>query len=286
MFKRFKKNPENTGYLFILPWLAGFIGLTVFPIIYSFYLSFFDVTITTEGIQTRSAGLSNYQTAVTSDIEFINRMVAFLREIIVSVPLIVIIALLIALLLNQNLKFRGLFRTIFFLPVIISSGPVLGKLIDLDIATIDAVQDNAVYEIVASMDNLFANSFVYIIDNLIILLWFSGVQILIFIAALHKVDKKIYEAASIDGASAWERFWKITLPSLFPMIMVNIVYTTVMYSVSSLNTIIGHIQTNMFQLETGFGYSSALSWIYFMLILLILMAFVGLVSLFNRKYKH
>lgn len=285
MLKKFMKNPENKGYLFILPWIIGFVSLTVFPILYSFYLSFYDVTITTQGIQTRSVGLSNYQSAVTSDIEFINRVVAFLREIVVTVPLIVIIALMIAMLLNQNLKFRGLFRTIFFLPVIISSGPVLGKLVELDIATIDAVQDNAAYELVSAMDNILANSFVYIIDNLIILLWFSGVQILIFIAALHKVDKKIYEAASIDGASAWERFWKITLPSLFPMILVNIVYTTVMYSVSSLNLIIGHIRTNMFQLETGFGYSSALSWIYFTLIVLILLAFVGIISLFNRKYK-
>lgn len=285
MFKQFKKNPNNTGYLFILPWLVGFVVLTVFPIVYSFYLSFYDVTITTDGIQTRTVGMSNYQSALTSDIEFINRIISFLGEIVVSVPLIVIFALLIALLLNQNLKFKGIFRTIFFLPVIISSGPVLGKLIDLDIATIDAVQDNTVYEIITGMDNLFANSFVFIIDNLIILLWFSGVQILIFIAALHKVDKKTYEAASIDGASAWERFWKITLPSLFPMIMVNIVYTTVMYSVSSLNTIIEHIQTNMFQLETGFGYSSALSWIYFLMIVTILIMFVGLISLFNRKYK-
>lgn len=285
MLNKIMKNPENKGYLFILPWVIGFVTLTVFPILYSFYLSFFDVTITTQGIQTRSVGLSNYQNAVTSDIEFINRVMAFLREIIVTVPLIVIIALMIALLLNQNLKFRGLFRTIFFLPVIISSGPVLGKLVELDIATIDAVQENAAYDIVAAMDNILANSFVYIIDNLIILLWFSGVQILIFIAALHKVDKKIYEAASIDGASAWERFWKITLPSLFPMILVNIVYTTVMYSVSSLNLIIGHIRTNMFQLETGFGYSSALSWIYFTLIVLILLSFVGIISVFNRKYK-
>lgn len=285
MFKKLKKNPDNKGYLFILPWIIGYIVLTVFPIVYSFYLSFYDVTITTAGIQTRTVGLSNYQSAVTSDIEFINRMVAFLREIVVSVPLIVIISLMIALLLNQNIRFRGLFRTIFFLPVIISSGPVLSKLIDLDIATIEAVQENTVYELVAGMDNFIAGSFVYIIDNLIILLWFSGVQILIFIAALHKVDNKIYEAASIDGASAWERFWKITLPSLFPMIMVNIVYTTVMYSVSSLNTIIAHIQSNMFQLETGFGYSSALSWIYFMLIVLILIVFVGIISLFNRKYN-
>ncbi len=279
------KNPENKGYLFILPWLIGFVTLTIYPILYSFYLSFFDVTITTEGIQTESVGIENYQSAMTSDIEFINRLIEYVREILISVPLIVIISLLIALLLNQNIRFKGVFRTIFFLPVIISSGPVLDKLIGLDIATLNMVETNALYEMIAGMDNILASSFVYIIDNLIILLWFSGVQILIFNSALQKVDKKIYEAASIDGASSWESFWKITLPSLFPMIMVNIVYTTVMYSVSSLSTIVGHIQSNMFQLETGFGYASSLSWIYFILIVLVLITFTGIIGLFNRKYK-
>ncbi|GEQ33742.1 MAG: carbohydrate ABC transporter permease [Alkalibacterium gilvum] len=285
MIKKIMKNPENKGYLFILPWLIGFVTLTIYPILYSFYLSFFDVTITTEGIQTESVGIENYQSAMTSDIEFINRLIEYVREILISVPLIVIISLLIALLLNQNIRFKGVFRTIFFLPVIISSGPVLDKLIGLDIATLNMVETNALYEMIAGMDNILASSFVYIIDNLIILLWFSGVQILIFNSALQKVDKKIYEAASIDGASSWESFWKITLPSLFPMIMVNIVYTTVMYSVSSLSTIVGHIQSNMFQLETGFGYASSLSWIYFILIVLVLITFTGIIGLFNRKYK-
>lgn len=285
MVKKSKRSNENIGYLFILPWIIGFLGLTVIPIIYSFYLSFFQVTITTTGIQTESVGLQNFQQAFTGDLEFINRLVSFVREIFIAIPLIVILALIIALLLNQHIHFRGFFRTIFFLPVIVSSGPVLSKLIDLDITSIPSLEEYAVYEFVATMDNVIASSFVYVIDNLIVLLWFSGVQILIFIAALQKVDPKIYEAASIDGASSWESFWKITLPSLTPMILVNIVYTTVMYSVSGLNVIIEHIQTNMFQLETGFGYSSALSWIYFVIILLILLVFVGILAFFNRRSK-
>ncbi|GAA0361751.1 sugar ABC transporter permease [Alkalibacterium iburiense] len=282
--KKILKNQENIGYLFILPWVIGFVVLTVFPIAYSFYLSFFNVTITTDGIQTSSVGMENFQQALTGDIEFVNRVLGFLREIVVAVPIIVIIALMIALLLNQDVKGKGFFRTIFFLPVIISSGPVLSKMIDLDIATIDVIQDNIIYEVISSMNNAMSGLFIFIIDNLIILLWFSGVQILIFIAALTKVDKKVYEAAAIDGASAWESFWKITLPSLFPMILVNIVYTTVMYSVSGLNQIISHIQGHMFQLETGFGYSSALSWIYFLLIVIILVVFTVIISLFNKRY--
>lgn len=282
--RRRKRNKENFGYLFILPWVVGFLLLTAFPIFYSLYLSFFNVTITTTGIQTRSVGAANFQQALTGDIEFINRVLAFVQEIVVAVPLIVILALLIALLLNQDIKFKGFFRTIFFLPVIISSGPVLSKLIDLDITTIPGLENYAIYEfVVSNTDNWIAGTFSYILNNIIVLLWFSGVQILIFISALQKVDKQVYEAASIDGASAWERFWKITLPALFPMIFVNLIYTTVMYSVSSMNIIIAHIQSHMFRLETGFGYASALSWIYFVIIALILLVFSGITWFFNRK---
>lgn len=279
-----KRNKENIGYLFILPWVVGFLLLTAFPIFYSFYLSFFNVTITTTGIQTVPVGAGNFQRALTGDIEFINRVLSFIQEIVIAVPLIVILALLIALLLHQNIRFKGLFRTIFFLPVIISSGPVLSKLINLEITTIPGLEQYAIYEFVmTNTDSWIAQTFSYILDNIIILLWFSGVQILIFISALQKVDKQVYEAASIDGASAWERFWKITLPALFPMIFVNLIYTTVMYSVSSMNIIIGHIQSHMFRLETGFGYASALSWVYFVIIALILLLFTAITWFFNRK---
>lgn len=284
MKKAKRRNTENYGYIFILPWLVGFLLLTAYPIFYSLYLSFFNVTITTTGIQTKSVGMSNFQQAVTGDIEFINRVVAFVQEIVIAVPLIVILALLIALLLHQDIKFKGVFRTIFFLPVIISSGPVLEKLINLDITTIPGLDNYAIYDfVVNNTESWVAQTFTYILNNIIILLWFSGVQILIFISALQKVDKQVYEAAAIDGASAWERFWKITLPTLFPMIFVNLVYTTVMYSVSSMNVIIGHIQSHMFRLETGFGYASAMSWIYFVIIALILVVFSVITWFFNRK---
>jgi ABC-type sugar transport system permease subunit len=109
------------------------------------------------------------------------------------------------------------------------------------------------------------------------------VQILIFLAALQKMDKQIFEAAKIDGASNWEFFWKITLPSLTPMIIVNLIYTIVTYSIFSLNPIIEHIQKNMFKVDTGFGYASALSWIYFLIIALALVITVGLMTLKGKK---
>lgn len=277
-------NSNRAGYLFVLPWIIGFMIFTVFPIFYSLYLSFFSVKITTTGIQTTFLQWKNYLNAFTSDVTFINFLLKYLREIFIVVPLIVILALMIALLLNQNIKGKGILRTIFFLPVIISSGPVLEKLQNLGVTSIPKVSEYVIYRLAVNHPGLgFTSLFTYIIDNMMILLWFSGVQILIFIAALQKTDKSIYEAARIDGASAWEIFWKITLPSLVPMIIVNVIYTLVMYSISTLNPVINQIKMHMFKMETGFGYASALSWVYFVMMLLVLGVMIGIIAFFNRK---
>jgi oligogalacturonide transport system permease protein len=103
------------------------------------------------------------------------------------------------------------------------------------------------------------------------------------LAGIQKVDNQVYEAAKIDGASTWEMFWKVTLPSLAPMILVNLVYTIVTYSVFSLNPVIEHIQTNMFKIDTGFGYASALSWIYFVVISITLIIGVLILTVRGRK---
>lgn len=275
----------RVGYLFILSWVIGFAVFTAYPIFYSLYLSFFNVTITSEGIATKYINFENFQRAFSVDVSFLKKLGEYAIETMVSVPLIVILALIIALLLNQPIRFRGFFRTIFFLPVIISSGPVLMKLMDQGVTEIPSIKENIFYLIAAYNSGfIITDLFLFIMDNMVVLLWFSGVQILIFIAALQKVDKLIYEAAKIDGASTWEVFWKVTLPSLFPMILINIIYTTVMYSVSAMNPIIEHIQTNMFKIETGFGYASALSWIYFVVITVILLVMTGITMFFGKKY--
>jgi len=284
---RLFNNKKTIGYFFTLPWVIGFIIFTIIPIIYSIYLSFNDVIITAMGIETTYIGIQNYVRVITEDMDFIRQIGNFFVETIISVPLIVILALIMAMLLNQNVKGRSIYRTIFFLPVIINSGPVLNKLIDLDIASIPALLQYDFYlYLLSNSDNFFINIVLFTIDNFIILLWLAGVQILIFLAALQKTDRGVNEAARIDGASTWEIFWRITLPSLMPMILVNIIYTTVMYSMSALNQVTEHISINMFRIDTGFGYTSALSWIYFVIILVTLGILVFGFFLLERKSKE
>lgn len=281
---KFLNNKRIVGYFFIMPWILGFLVFTLIPIGYSIYLSLNSVVITATGIEATPVGFENFVRVVTEDMEFIRMTWTFFIETVISVPLITVLALIMSILLNQKVKGRGVFRTIFFLPVIISSGPVLHVLMDLDVTTIPAlVQMDFFQALLMLQGNLFADIIIFILTNFILLLWLSGVQILIFLAALQKTDAGVYEAARIDGASAWEIFWRITLPGLMPMILVNIVYTTVMYSMSALNQVTTHISANMFRIDTGFGFTSALSWIYFLVILTTLGILVIGFKLFERK---
>ena len=127
-----------------------------------------------------------------------------------------------------------------------------------------------------------ANPIALLFDEMIIVLWFSGVQIVLFLAGLQKISTEIYEAAQIDGASPWESFWKITLPSLKSIILVSAVYTIVMLATFSNNSIIGHIQKVMFDTTKGYGYSSALAWVYFVVIALLL----GVVAFLLKNPKE
>ncbi|MBH0173756.1 sugar ABC transporter permease [Fictibacillus sp. 23RED33] len=284
--KRLGNNRNLTGLLFVSPWIIGFLVFTAFPLLYSLFLSFQEVKITTDGIKTNFVSFGNYEYAFSVDGTFVDRVLKYLEEMVISVPIIIVFSLIIALLLNQKIKFRGLFRTIFFLPVIIASGPVIKELIDQGITTIPSIEQYAIYQALNdNPDGFFNGILLYLIKNLIVILWYSGVQILIFLAALQKMDKQIFEAAKIDGASNWEFFWKITLPSLKPMIIVNLIYTIVTYSIFSLNPIIEHIQKNMFKVDTGYGYASALSWIYFLIIAAALAIAVGVMTV-KRKKKY
>ena len=124
-------------------------------------------------------------------------------------------------------------------------------------------------------------------ENMITVLWYSGVQILIFLSGLQKIDRSMYEAAKIDGGSAWECFWKITLPNIKPMILLNVVYSIVFISGNEQNEIIGLIQNAMFSgtKEKGYGYASAMAWLYSLVVVLIVVIFAVLLMARRDVYE-
>ncbi|SEO16909.1 ABC-type sugar transport system, permease component [Amphibacillus marinus] len=270
------------GYLFILPWLIGFLSLVLYPMIQSFYFSMNDMRITPHGLQFVYAGFNNFLNVWLQDMFFIQELMAFALDTFIRVPVIVVFALVIAMLLNQDVRFKGLFRTIFFLPVIVASGPVISQLVDQGATAIPMLNQDIIMSI---LNALFPTWFAGVLSNLfneiITILWYSGVQILLFLAVLQKIDPNLYEAAKIDGGSSWECFWKITLPTIKPLILINLIYTLVSLANSGQNPIINLIYANMFNATRGYGFASAMAWMYAVIIVLML----GILLLAFREKK-
>ncbi|MBP3965528.1 carbohydrate ABC transporter permease [Paenibacillus lignilyticus] len=266
-----KRRKALVGTAFVAPWILGFFLFALRPMIYSLYLSFQKVKVTPLGIKTDYVGWDNYKYAFVSDATFVEKVLHYLRDMALNVPIIVTFSLIIAMLINQKINFRGVFRTIFFLPVIITSGPVINELLSQGVTTIPNIESYGMFALVKeSLSPAVAGPVMYLFKQIIMVLWFSGVQILIFLAGLQKVDHALYEAARIDGASRWEMFWKLTLPMLMPLVVVNFIYTIVYISTFALNEIIAMIRDNMFNTSTGFGYATAIAWIYFLIIAIVL----------------
>jgi len=195
--------------------------------------------------------------------------------------------MLIAMMLNQKIKFRGIFRAIFFLPVIIVSGPVINELLNQGAGTVPLIEQYGMLDIInEQLPAFFAEPITSLLSEMIMVLWFSGVQIVLFLAGLQKLPTEVYEAAKVDGATPWETFWKITLPSLKNIMLVAAIYTIVMLSTFSNNTILARIRSMMFAAEGGYGYASAMAWIYFIIIALMLIISMVLIAPPERVKKE
>ena len=307
------------GWLFVLPFAIGFLGIYLPVIFNSVRFSFNEMKIVSGGYELTPVGWANYSNALLVDTEYVEKLLKSLQTIAFQIPAIVIFSLFIAVILNQKMIGRAAFRAIFFIPVIMATG-----LID-EIAQNNAMDNtmnngmidtgsgsaassassasssssgeagkdaaSAAEEIVSAgeIQRLFENMaigtslvkyVVQMVNNIFDIVNRSGVQMLIFLAGLQSVSPAIYESCSIDGASTWETFWKITLPMVSPMILVNAVYTVIDSFTSEDNVVMAYIKQVYNNQTNGNVKSSAMSWIYFLIILLI----VGLVALILRAF--
>ncbi len=276
------------GYLFFSPWIIGFFLFTAYSVAYALKLSFNSVDrINGANIEMTFKGLDYYYSALRVDTVFPQALTDSAIFILCSTPVIVVFSIVIALLLNHVFPGRTFFRAVFFLPVIIISGPVLTELLSGDGAMVIQPSQNAVYQFVAQLPETLSKPVLYTLDNLVQILWFSGVQTIIFLAGLQKVDHSVFEAASIDGASGWVIFWKISLPVIRPLILVNSLYTIVEISNFPNNMVNYKIVDHMFETARPFSYSAAMSWLYFLEVLLIIgLAFLILNNWKERRYER
>jgi ABC-type sugar transport system permease subunit len=286
-----KRRDAFHGYLFIMLWLVGFLVFTLYPMFYSFYLSLNEAYYSLEtGVVTTFIGVENYLNIARSQV-LLPLFSTYLGKMVLSVPLIIVFSIMIAMLINQPIRLKGFWRTVFFLPVIISTGPVIGELANQDATSLPSLQDSNVLSFIG--DNLgdwIANPLEALLTSMLLILWYAGIPILIFLAGLKKIDPAIYEAASIDGASPWDRFWKITLPSVKPLISVSIIYIVVTMSLFvEPDGILDRARTHMLvgapddNLWHGYGYAAAIAWVYFFLMVVIMSIFAGIMAYRRRE---
>lgn len=283
----FRWKEYGIGYLFMLPWLIGFCAFMAFPIGWSLYLSFNKVRLTGSGFKYEWVGLQNFKDALFKDNEYGIQILAFFQQLVVMLPVIILFALLVAILLNQKFPGRFIYRAIFFLPVIFSTGQVLTELFQQGAGDVPFLAQYGIDTYVeANFSPETAKTIVDFLGMIIIILWSSGVQILIFIAGFQTVSRSVYEAVRIDGASPWESFWKITLPSIVPFIALNLLYTMVDMFTFPLNPVMEQIRKNMFNMSTGYGYASALAWFYFLLVVVLILLILWFLNHANRTRRN
>lgn len=283
--KTLERRRAFTGYTFILPWLIGLLMFFIVPICTSFSYALSHVSIVRGGVDIRFAGLLYFKNALFSDEKFLPYLAESLKNLCVEVPIIIIYSLFIAVMLNAKFKGRGVMRSIFFLPLMLSSSVLLSIINDQsysgsvsDTSSVFMVSSFSMSDILvqAGLPDKVVGYLTMVIDSIFNMTWQSGVQIILFLAALQSVPPALKEAADVEGATAWEYFWKIIIPMISPMILVNIVFTIIDNFTSYTNGVISYITSEAGNLH--YSFSSAMTWIYFALISLILLIVVGLVS--------
>ncbi|WP_053781060.1 carbohydrate ABC transporter permease [Paenibacillus xylanivorans] len=278
-FKRY-----GVGLLFMLPWMIGFSVFVAIPIGWSMFMSLHKVAVVPGGFKYDWIGIQNYRDAFLKDNVFPIEMITYFQQMLLMVPIIVIFALLISLLLNQKFPGRFIYRALFFLPVIFATGQVLSELFTQGAGDIPFLDQYNLEPLVKQyVGGEMAKMIMEVLGRVVLILWYSGVQILIFIAGFQTISPSIYEAVRIDGASPWDSFWKITLPASIPFISLNVLYTIIDLFTFPLNPVLKHIRENMFKVDTGYGYASALAWIYFGFIFVLIAIVLGMFSRSMRQ---
>lgn len=283
--KSFQKRQDKCGYLFMLPWIVGFIIFTMIPFVMTIYLSFTEVKQDIRGFNISFVGISNYKQAFFVNTDFTPALVSFLGMIIPYTLVIVIMAFILAMMLNSIVKGKSLFRTIYFLPVVVLSGPVMYQLMNLEPEVegqVNQLYHSFLIRMIESYSPMAADAMVSLFDNLSIILWFAGIPIVLFINGLQKINPSLYEAAKIDSATNWQILWKITMPIIRPTALIVTVFTIVQLgAMDTINPVLVMIKERTANTSGGFGYAATISWIYSLIVLVI----IGLSFVLFREKK-
>jgi ABC-type sugar transport system permease subunit len=286
------------GYLFILPFLIGFVAFMLIPIGQSIGMAFSEVKIDLEkhGFSLAWNSFANFNKVFYVDPEFNRLLTEEIGKMLLIVPSVLIFSLFAALLINQKFRGRGFVRAVFFLPIILASGVMVGLETNNSMlhSMADAIQSSnsmktsitGVLQSILLVGGTAGDFFEFIfqtIDQVYNIAMASGVQIIIFLSGLQTVSPSMFEAADIEGATKWECFWKITLPMVSSLILVNVVYSVIDYFVRTDNTVMNKIRSTLMQ-RMEYGFSMSMAWVYFGVVVAVLA--VASIIISKRVYYY
>lgn len=290
------KKPKNltarknrVGYIFVMPFIIGLVAIFVPTVIDSVVYSFSEVSINFNNVSNSFIGWQNFIQAFTVDIYYRQILLSTIQGMLLDTLIILLFSFFIANILNQKFIGRSAARMIFFLPVILSTGIVTVAETGNIAMSIYQSSSNSASAVAGAFESGGLSSFfdlegfistiqispqltdtiLYAVDSTYKIVNSSGVQILIFLSALQSINPSVFEAAKVEGATKWEEFWKITFPLLTPMILVNTVFTVVDSFTNPEYKVLEYIQQQAFE-NNKMGYASALSWVYFLIVLVVL----------------
>lgn len=280
---KLKTKTSITAHCFLIPFYIGLLVFFIGPLVNSAIMSMSDVSVTNEGYKYEFIKFSNYRYAFVKDATFGTNIVNSITEMLWKTPVINIFAIFLALIANQKIKGKTIVRAIFFMPLVFASS-VAFNCINSDSVAQSIMSGNEMSGGVISNTNALkdllissglgsqlVNLVTKITDGIFSMAWASGVQMILYLAALQSISPSLYEASQIEGASSWDNFWKITLPMLMPIMLTCIVYTVVDNFTSTSNVVMKQITELSRQGVNSFGMSSAFSWIYTLIMLALLL---------------
>ncbi len=292
--KKLKKNRGITelksryGYMFTTHWIIGIVIFFALPLIQSVIFSFSEIEIIGGGIDINFKGFDNYNQILFKDANYEKWLTSSVTSYLYSLPIIILLSMSLALILNQKFKGRLFFRALYFLPVIISTGAVINLIFKTtgsdmsDVGVSDALSANmiSVDDIVKLLDinGEIAKYITVTISKIFDLVWSCGIQIVLFLAGLQSVPSSFYEASRVEGATKWEEFWFITFPMLSRVTLLVTVFTMVELITSERTVLIKNVYSMM---RTGnYDETSAMMWFYF----LICGAIMGLIVFLYTRF--
>jgi ABC-type sugar transport system permease subunit len=287
----YERKKSLYGYGFIGLWLVGTVLFFLIPLGKSLWYSFSDVSLDPGAVHTSFAGFKNYSKVLGEDPYYTEYLTDVLTETLWKTPLILIFSLFIAVMLNQKFRGRTLARAVFFLPVIIATGPVF-RIISGDMDSTGnsgAAQFSTMFSTdlvgqlmqflgIYGISDRMSGFITAVADNVFGIVWSSGIQILLFLAALQNIPPSAKEAATMEGATAWEYFWKITFPYVGPFILANLIFTVIDSFTNPMNKVMERISAMRSQFD--FGEAASMAWIYFVIVLAAIGIITGTVSRF------